>query len=142
MSTWGQETKTDIYERLVELYAMREGTIPVDLDSGNLEEDIELYEQRLAEAPDTVELIPASTSFVTIDEPPYDPYQLIEGAAEINFKSAYLRIMNQTDHYIEDFDIYERIGLMTHSAMTDSEKERMVMTALPNYIARATNKWI
>lgn len=92
-----QETKSDIQDRLVKLYAMRDGKIPVDVDSGNLKEDIKLYEQRLAKAPETVELIPASTSFKMADEPPYKPYQRIEGATKINGKPAYLRIMNQTE---------------------------------------------
>lgn len=128
MSTW-QETKADIQERLVELYAMRDGTIPVDVDSGNLEEDIKLYEQRLAEAPDTIELIPASSSFVTVDEPPLEPYQRIEGTTEINNKSAYLRIMNQTEtNMIEAVFINrDEIGAMTEyrswSEVPDKERK-------------------
>ena len=96
-----QYTKADIEERLVELYAMRAGEIPVQVD-GDLEESIKLWEQRLAEAPEEVEKIPAQITFHKKDMSntesvyPLESYDYIEGISEIDYKPAYFTIQNQT----------------------------------------------
>lgn len=102
-----QFTKADIQKRLVELYAMRAGTIPVEVDSGDLEGSIKLWEKRLAEAPESVQKKPSSTTFQKRDMSDFqknsasgsttlEPYNYIEGITEINGKSAYFTIQNQT----------------------------------------------
>lgn len=96
VKSYFQPTKADIQKRLTELYAMRAGTIPVQVDSGDLDGSIQLWEQRLAEAPETVQKNPALTTFHKNGAKGLEPYDYIEGITEINGKSAYFYIRNQT----------------------------------------------
>ena len=89
------ETKDDVMEKLLELYAMREGTIPVEVD-GDLEETITLYEKEYEDAPDERTFTPAQTTFHQRDAQ-YEPFDCIEGVAELGGETAYFYIQNDTD---------------------------------------------
>ena len=93
--TYTMETKEDVMEKLLRLYAMREGTIPVEVD-GDLEETIALYEKEYEEAPEERVLTPAQTTFHQRDAQ-YEPFDCIEGIAEVDGTSAYFYIQNDTD---------------------------------------------
>ncbi len=90
-----KETKGDVMEKLMKLYAMRDGAIPVEVDGG-LEETIALYEKEYEEAPEERTLTPAQTAFHQRDAK-YMPYDCIEGIAEIGGASAYFYIQNDTE---------------------------------------------
>lgn len=98
----GQRTKADIEKRLIDLYAMKAGTMPVQVD-GSLDENIAIWEEAYDEAPETAEMIPIDTKFKSFDVSiygestiPIEPYDCIEGVAQVNGKPAYLSIVNQT----------------------------------------------
>lgn len=93
-------TREEIQEKLVTYYAMRDGAIPINMDGENpddvekLEQIIEYYESLLADAPETNELIAATTTFhapATLINP---DAQVIDGTAAVNGKVAYLYINN------------------------------------------------
>lgn len=92
------ETKAEIQERLVELYAMQAGTIPVAVD-GTVEESIEIMEQMLETAPDERVRNPALTTFHKRDmgDDPRAPYDYIEGVVEINGGPAHFLVENCTE---------------------------------------------
>ena len=97
-------TKKQIQEKLVMYYGMRDGSVPMNVDGENpndtekLEQSIQMYEEMLADAPDTNVPIPADTKFHArgTDEIQSE-IQVIEGAANVNEKMAYLFIENHTN---------------------------------------------
>ncbi len=93
-----QQTKAEIQERLVELYAMQAGTIPADVD-GSVEENIETEEKQLAAAPEERICVPAQTTLHKRDmgDMPGEPYDYIEGVAELNGAPAYFAVENRMD---------------------------------------------
>jgi hypothetical protein len=93
-----QRTKAEIQERLVQLYAMQAGTIPADVD-GSVEENIETAERQLASAPEERIRIPAQTTFHKRDmgDMPGEPYDYIEGVAEMDGVPAYFAVENRMD---------------------------------------------
>ena len=97
-------TKEEIQEKLVTYYGMRDGSIPMNMDGENpndtekLEQSIQMYEEMLADAPDTNVPIPADTKFHArgTDEIQSE-IQVIEGTANVNEKRTYLFIENHTN---------------------------------------------
>ncbi len=97
-------TKAEIQDKLVQLYAMRDlpeaasaaGTNPHGLPAfgEKIQEDIEYYESLLADAPETMELIPTETTFHPSDAATNANAQVIEGISTVNGKTYYLLINN------------------------------------------------
>jgi hypothetical protein len=96
LDSYLQETKADIQKRLVELYAMQAGTIPVQVD-GDIEESIRICENQLKSAPEEIIKEPAQTTFHKKSIPGLEPYDCIEGAAEINGRPVYFTVQNWTE---------------------------------------------
>ena len=97
-----QETKGDIEIRLIDLYAMRDGKIPVKAD-GDLGESIALWEGRLADAPRNgsvgSRLKPAFRRWICQKGNrlfPWSPMTTSRGMTRINGRDAYLSIKNWT----------------------------------------------
>ncbi len=95
-------TKAEIQDKLVQLYAMRDlpeaasaaGTNPHAAQEGDyIQENIEYYENLLADAPETIELVPAETTFHPSDAATNPNARVIEGISTVN-ESAYLFINN------------------------------------------------
>jgi hypothetical protein len=101
MKGYTQWTKADIQKKLVDLYAMRAGTKPVEVD-GDLGESISTWEKRLQVAPEEKIKTPAETAFHKKDlsnyqsDKPLEPYDYIEGMAEIGGEPAYFLVQNWT----------------------------------------------
>lgn len=93
-----QRTKAEIQERLVQLYAMQAGTIPADVD-GSVEESIKTAERQLAAAPEERIRIHAQTTLHKRDmgDMPGEPYDFIEGVAEMDGVPAYFTVENRMD---------------------------------------------
>ncbi len=96
-------TKAEIQDKLVQLYAMRdlpEAAAAAGADSHaaqfkeKLQEDIEYYEGLLADAPETIELIPAETTLHPSDAANNPNARVIEGVSTVNGKTYYLLINN------------------------------------------------
>jgi hypothetical protein len=96
-------TKTEIQDKLVQLYAMRDlpeaasaaGVNPNDAQyNEKLQKDIDNYESLLAVAPETMELTPAETTFHPSDAATNPNAQVIEGISTVNAKTYYLLINN------------------------------------------------
>ncbi len=93
-------TKAQIQEKLVMYYAMRDGSIPMDIDGENPDDPEKLsqiiadYEARLADAPDTKEAVPANTQFHTPEMLVNPEAKVIEGVASVGGKAAYFHINN------------------------------------------------
>lgn len=93
-------TKAEIQEKLMRYYAMRDGSIPIDIDGENpddperLEQVIADYEAMLADAPETKTAVPANTEFHTPEMLVNPDAKVIEGVAEVGGNAAYLYINN------------------------------------------------
>ena len=97
-------TKAEIQDKLVQLYAMRDLPEAAAAAGKNpngpptfeekIQEDIEYYESLLADAPETMELTPAETTFHPSDAATNPNAQVIEGISTVNGKTYYLLINN------------------------------------------------
>lgn len=100
MDGYMQATKEEIEARLVELYAMRAGTIPVEVD-GDLEETIVICERELENAPEEIDRTPARTAL--------EPDGIIEGVAEIDGVPAYFMVRNDAAENRIDAQFYRHM---------------------------------
>lgn len=94
-------TKEEIEAELIKYYGMRDGSIPMNVDGENpndeekLQQIIKDYEKMLADAPAEKNLIPADTLFHTPEVQTANPdAKEIMGMATVNGKAAYLYINN------------------------------------------------
>jgi hypothetical protein len=93
-------TKAEVQEKLMMYYAMRDGSIPIDIDGehpddpGKLKQIIAGYEAMLADAPETKTAVDADTEFHTPKMLVNPDAKVIEGVATVNGKAAYLHINN------------------------------------------------
>ncbi len=93
-------TKEQIEAQLIDYYAMRDGSIPVDVDgedSGSVErlnEIIASYEKALLEAEDSPVRIPASRKFETPKGAADPNAEIIEGVAESDKTDVFFSIHN------------------------------------------------
>lgn len=93
-------TKEQIEEKLIEFYAMKDGSIPIDVDGedgGNIDrlnEIIASYEKALLEAEDTPVRVLAARTFETPEGASNSSAQKIEGVAETDNTDVYFSITN------------------------------------------------
>ena len=112
-------TKEEIQEKLITYYGMRDGSIPLDMDGENpddeekLQQVIAYYEGLLATAPETKEPIAADTLFHAPETLINPNAQVIEGLATVNEKAAYLYINNgfYNENNIEAIFINAKLSL-------------------------------
>ena len=141
-----QTTKAEIQEKLVELYAMRAGTIPVNVDGEDsdsvevLNETIDIWEKELRDAPEEASKTPALTTFHKREIPGFESEETdcIEGIAEIGGEPARFLVQNgiQENRIFVEFyrniytgRNYHPIDILTGKLNIDAEKLKLEVTA-------------
>ena len=146
MEEYEQMTKAEIQEKLVKYYAMRAGTIPVNVDGEDsdsvevLDETIDIWEKELRDAPEEASKTPAQTIFHKREMPGFESEETdcIEGIAEIGGEPARFLVENgiQENRIFVEFyrninvgRHYHPIDILTGKLNIDAEKLEPEITA-------------